>query len=758
MRYAWYNTLKAKYFSATTKSDSMMKYNLKAMRIYWRNRGNNSSDIPTWQFYSNYVSCSRNGGVLSHDNSIERIETYSDTCIRLLDSWWPKENMEKLRIEQALLIIYYDRSGSSVLMKNDYQSTAIRFFKKFERETKRILKSAVSMAGVHHPIYAQSNYLLGMNYFYSKQYKEALSAMDKSIYSNFSSNIYNAPFCLNINRYLATNRYRLLIEEKDIDNKDNIYYRKKQLNQYFQAERAYCFRYLYWAYLRYQPEDDVYSIAPYREIKRLCIELNRLTGNEKYLELAWNYSQKNKYTDLARHRFRQANLGLSSSLLYLANIQIDQMRCMNDTLMLYENQFSEFKNTNRNTIRSAIQTKYNQLFSSLRKLPIDDPIIGNQLNRKSVFSISEIQKKMSEKNAAWIDISHLEFNDTLSRFTWFILPDTFWCEHDSVSLSTNPQLQLTDSLSYADWNWKIKAQQYYISTFQTADKIISKRGIQRLVISQDPNYEILPFEYLFRGNNFQKPDYLINHYAVSYQLAAEPDFKIKFNSPPSCMLLAAPKLNDTLIDLTYARKKAHDLSYQFQSDVLTEKISSQSFLKSLPNYSIVQVYSHGAGKQGIYFSDGLLKAADIRKLQLNTELISLTTCESSKGKMYRNEGTLGMVEAFTYAGAKRQLATLWRIDERSSVLIMETFYAELKKGIAVDEALRRAKLHYLETAHPQEKSPVFWAGIILYGNPDAFPLPVEKAWQEYLVWFLFIVFLIIFLIGIRRLMLRKLTC
>jgi CHAT domain-containing protein len=142
---------------------------------------------------------------------------------------------------------------------------------------------------------------------------------------------------------------------------------------------------------------------------------------------------------------------------------------------------------------------------------------------------------------------------------------------------------------------------------------------------------------------------------------------------------------------------------------------------------LVQVFSHGEGEKGIWFSDRLISPAEIRTMQLNAALISLTTCESHNGEMVRNEGVRGMVEAFSRAGAKRIIASLWKIDEIASSRIMEYFYDELFKAADPDLALQRAKIRYLVTAHPQEMHPYYWAGMELFGEPTGRILPEKNS-------------------------------
>ena len=51
---------------------------------------------------------------------------------------------------------------------------------------------------------------------------------------------------------------------------------------------------------------------------------------------------------------------------------------------------------------------------------------------------------------------------------------------------------------------------------------------------------------------------------------------------------------------------------------------------------------------------------------------------------------------------------------------MQQFYTNLQGGMEKDEALRQAKLDYLDTA--ERKAPFFWAGFIPSGNMQSITL------------------------------------
>jgi CHAT domain-containing protein len=123
-------------------------------------------------------------------------------------------------------------------------------------------------------------------------------------------------------------------------------------------------------------------------------------------------------------------------------------------------------------------------------------------------------------------------------------------------------------------------------------------------------------------------------------------------------------------------------------------------------------------------SYGLLQFADILELKLNAELVVLSACNTSLGRLREAEGIVGLTRAFQYAGASAVVVSLWKVEDQSTSLLMEQFNLRLKKGESKAEALRRAKLEVLQSTIDLKAlgmsqalaSPFYWAPFILFGD------------------------------------------
>jgi CHAT domain-containing protein/tetratricopeptide (TPR) repeat protein len=118
-----------------------------------------------------------------------------------------------------------------------------------------------------------------------------------------------------------------------------------------------------------------------------------------------------------------------------------------------------------------------------------------------------------------------------------------------------------------------------------------------------------------------------------------------------------------------------------------------------------------AGTDGPASAFGLL---DILGLKLNSRLVVLSACETSRGRLLPGEGVLGPAQAFLQAGAAAVLASYWRVDDHLTADFMQRFYKYLLVDrLTASAALRQAQLDYAAAGTTYE-----WAAFALYGWPD----------------------------------------
>jgi len=118
-------------------------------------------------------------------------------------------------------------------------------------------------------------------------------------------------------------------------------------------------------------------------------------------------------------------------------------------------------------------------------------------------------------------------------------------------------------------------------------------------------------------------------------------------------------------------------------------------------------------KRGQY-QDGYLRLSDIYNLKLSADLVVLSSCESALGKDLGSEGIIGLPRGFLYAGARRVIASLWKVDDEATKTLMSSLYSRLQLREEPGQALRDAQLDLLKDKHLSD--PYYWAAFVLEGD------------------------------------------
>jgi len=121
------------------------------------------------------------------------------------------------------------------------------------------------------------------------------------------------------------------------------------------------------------------------------------------------------------------------------------------------------------------------------------------------------------------------------------------------------------------------------------------------------------------------------------------------------------------------------------------------------------------GEEAPVGDNGLLQAWEILShLKLDADLVVLSACQSGLGQEVRGEGLVGLTRAFTYAGARSMLVSLWEVHDAGTSVLMEAFYTGLKAGQPQGTALREA----MRTLHRDRRyrHPYYWSAFVLQGE------------------------------------------
>jgi tetratricopeptide (TPR) repeat protein len=122
------------------------------------------------------------------------------------------------------------------------------------------------------------------------------------------------------------------------------------------------------------------------------------------------------------------------------------------------------------------------------------------------------------------------------------------------------------------------------------------------------------------------------------------------------------------------------------------------------------------------FHDGLLT---LRQITNNVNvaagaLVVLSACETGRSLISRSDEYVGLPAGFILAGAAAVVGSLWQVEDESTSLLMQRFYAGMAAGLDHADALRAAQQWLREypgdgAADKPFSHPYYWAGFFAVG-------------------------------------------
>jgi CHAT domain-containing protein len=111
----------------------------------------------------------------------------------------------------------------------------------------------------------------------------------------------------------------------------------------------------------------------------------------------------------------------------------------------------------------------------------------------------------------------------------------------------------------------------------------------------------------------------------------------------------------------------------------------------------------------------MLTLSEVLQLKLHAEMVVLSACNTGSGKVTRAEGVASLGTAFLAAGASSVTVSLWKVDDKSTAILMQEFYRNLLKGMPKDAALAAAR-STLVSKSKDYTNPFYWAPFVLTGE------------------------------------------
>jgi CHAT domain-containing protein len=189
---------------------------------------------------------------------------------------------------------------------------------------------------------------------------------------------------------------------------------------------------------------------------------------------------------------------------------------------------------------------------------------------------------------------------------------------------------------------------------------------------------------------------------------------IAFGNPDNSLKYAEEEIE--LIKGIYSKAKTY-----VRGDATEAKVKT-----GLAGFNMLHLATHGKMKGNIKESfillaptsdgkeDGKLFLREIWGLQLmGYQLVTLSACETARGKEASGDIMVSLETAFLRAGTPTILASLWEVDDQATGTLMKTFYDNVM-GQGKADALRGAQVALLKD--PRYVYPYYWAPFVLVGD------------------------------------------
>ena len=492
----------------------------------------------------------------------------------------------------------------------------------------------------------------------------------------------------------------------------------------------------------------------------------RKTGDKTFLEKAFEYSEKSKVAGLLA-----STRELKATHFHIPEDIAELERKIKLEISYYDERITE-ENMKNDPSSSLISEWKEIVLSATRKR--DSLILLFEKQYPEYYSIkynTGVIKPAEIPDIAGRSINYLNYvvSDTVlyiflanrKTFQLFTIPVDSGFFDDIRQFRSLLSIPLTDAgLSLKQYT--AAGDRLYGIIFEPVRKhLISNK----LLISPDNILSYIPFDAIpfmhdpAENVPFRDLPYMMKHFSISYTYSATllaESLKNNYNLTNS-LVAFAPVYNrsinaDSILNIRQVRvSMLHDLKFareeaEYVADLtggrlyLNDNAKESVFKNEAAGYDIIHLAMHTIlndqdpmhSKMLFYqendsTEDGNLNTYEVYGVPLKAKMVILSSCNTGSGVLHSGEGILSLARGFIYSGSRSVVMSMWEIEDRSGAEIVKSYYRYLKRGASKSNALRKARIRYLENSDMLRSHPYFWASLVVYGNNDPLYYSVQIA-------------------------------
>lgn len=488
-------------------------------------------------------------------------------------------------------------------------------------------------------------------------------------------------------------------------------------------------------------------IEAYYNLIHLLYNLHKNNTDKAYDIEAFNYLERAKARAfLDSLELSQVNISRGIDF----KLQNQEKEIMKDISNIYNKLFTaKLSPEEKKKIQEQLIDKENELETLKREIRTKSPVYAN-LKYPEAITLEETQKELLDAKTAFFAYSigrenSYAFVITKKDLSIFPLPSK-----DRIqSLVTDYKKIITDK---ENQNFQPGYELFRALVLPGLDK-----NTKKIIFIPDDILHSLPFETLVTHE--KRKHWLIEDYKIAYAPSisslreiierkksnstkrhmdilalGDPDFgSLEKENIGNNMLQNFFSSNDfSFFRLKYSGTEIKRISSLFKktkSKVIQRENATEERLKKhdLKDYKIIHFATHSIidderpARSFIVLSldndpeeDGFLQMREIYNLNLNSDLVTLSACQTGLGRLTKGEGIEGINRAFFFAGSSSVLMSLWAVNDQATYQLMERFYTHLRSSESIMDGLRKAKLEMIDSdvlSHPY-----YWAGFVISGK------------------------------------------
>lgn len=496
----------------------------------------------------------------------------------------------------------------------------------------------------------------------------------------------------------------------------------------------------------------------YEAAVAVALELNQLTGEEKFLKEAYHFVEGNKamlLLESIKDNEAKGYAGLPDSLY-------EKEKAMRLQIAYFKKKLAEA--TSEKKANSDSQKKWKQKLFELEEdynlfvqnLENEYPKYYESKYNIHIAAVEEVQEKLLDAQTAV-----LEFLVGTERIYLFCITknavEVFPIENPAALETTVIALRniLTTPPQSLDFDKNFDqfanlSSDLYNHLLKESLENAKTKNVKNLLLIPDDFLSFLPFEILLLNSNFTSKDYAPDNLAYLFE-----DYSLSYNFSTTLMLQQpgrkdaaslepflgfAPTFGSSnaeesrnsearacaggdLYNLNCNKGEVESINELFEGFALYgNEAGKQYFLDNASKYRIIHLATHACideenpGFNQIFFSDGYLSNFDFNNIELNADLTVLSACNTGSGKLLKGEGVMSLARGFTLAGSASTLTSLWQVHDCATSKIMTAYFGGIKQGLPKNDALKQAKLRFLNDADKEFAHPYFWAAFAQFGD------------------------------------------